>query len=85
MNENLERYRMPARVVAVVGAYFLYRLVADDRVIPGVMVGFGAMLVAWAAIDEITLQKRKRLSLLVVGSAILGLVLCGLGLYLTYR
>ena len=85
MNENWARYRIPARMVAAVAGYALYRTVVDDRVIPGAMVGVGAVLLAWSIIDEITLQKRERLGLMVVGSAILGLGLLGLGLYLTFR
>ena len=77
------RYRMPMRVAAVFVGYFVYRWVGDARVIPGAMVGIGAVLIAWSIIDEITLPKRSRLSLLEVGSAILGLGLLALGAYLT--
>lgn len=79
------RFRLPLRIAAVFGGYLLYRWVGDARVIPGVMVGFGMVLVAWAIIDEVTLIKGQRLGLLQVGSAILGLVLAGLGAYLTFR
>lgn len=85
MNENLARYRVPARVAAVLGGYLVYRGLGDDRVVPGLMAGLGAMLLAWSIIDEITLPKRERLGLLVVGSAILGLGLLGLGLFLSLR
>jgi hypothetical protein len=83
VNENLVRYRMPARVAAVVGGYVAYRWSSDDRIVPGLMVGAGAILLAWSIIDEITLPKRERLGLMVVGSAILGLGLLGAGLFLT--
>ena len=79
------RFRVPLRIAAVFAGYLLYRWVGDARVIPGVMVGFGAVLVAWAIIDQVTLIRGQRLGLLQVGSAILGLVLAGLGAYLTYR
>ena len=76
------RYRLPLRIGAGFVAYLLYRWVGDARVVPGVMVGLGAVLVAWAIIDELTLVRSQRLGLLQVGTAILGLVLVGLGAYL---
>lgn len=77
------RYRLPLRIAAVFVAYLLYRWVGDARVVPGMMIGLGAILVVWAIIDELTLVKSQRLGLLQVGTAILGLVLFGLGIYLT--
>ena len=77
------RFRLPARIGAVFIGYLLYRWAGDARVVPGVMVGLGATLLAWAIIDELTLVKSQRLGLLQAGTAILGLVLLGLGLYLT--
>ena len=78
------RFRMPARVAAVFIGYFIYRWVDDPRLFPSVFVGLGAVLVMWAVIDELTLVKRQRSSLMQVGSAILGLVLILLGAYLAF-
>ena len=64
--------------------YFAYRWVDDPRLFPGAFVGFGTVLVLWAVIDEVTLAKRQRLSMMQVGSAILGLVLVALGAYLAF-
>ncbi len=85
MKRDWARYRLPARMAAVLGGYLLYRALGDDRIIPGLMLGGGAMLVAWTVIDEVTLPRKERLSLMVVGSAVLGLGLVGLGLYLALR
>ena len=79
------RFRMPLRVAVVFAGYFLYRWVGDERVVPGAMVGFGAVLVAWSIVDQFTLVRQARLGLLQVGSALLGLGLLGLGVYLTLR
>lgn len=79
------RFRLPLRIAAVLVGYLLYRWVGDARVVPGAMVGLGAILVEWSIIDELTLVKGQRLGLLQVGSAILGLGLLGLGAYLTLR
>lgn len=85
MNADRLRYRIPARMAAAVGAYLLYRWALDDRVLPAAFLGVGALLVAWAAIEEVTVPPEGRYGLLVVGSTILGLGLVGLGIYLTLR
>ena len=85
MNHQRLRYRIPARTAAVIGSYLLYRWAVDDRILPAAFLGVGALLVSWAAIEEVTVPPDGRYGLLVVGSAILGLGLAGLGLYLTLR
>ena len=84
MNERL-RYRIPARMAAGVGAYVLYRWALDDRVLPAAFLGVGALLLSWAAIEEVTVPPQGRYELLIVGSALLGLGLIGLALYLLFR
>ena len=76
---------MPARIAAVLIGYLLYRWVWDDRIVPGLMVGAGFILVAWLAIDSFTRPRHERLQLLEVGSAVLGLGLLGVGAYLALR
>ncbi len=85
MNADRLRYRIPARMGAAVGAYLLYRWALDERVVPAAFLGVGALVTAWAAIEELTVPPEGRYELLVVGSAVLGLGLVGLGLYLTLR
>ena len=77
------RFRLPLRVAAVFVGYFLYRGVVDARIVPGAMVGIGAILLAWSVIDELTLVPNQRLGLVQVGSALLGIGLLGLGAFLT--
>jgi hypothetical protein len=79
------RFRVPLRIAAVFAGYLLYRWVGDARVVPGIMVAAGAILIVWAIVDELTLIRKQRLGLLQVGSAVLGLGLLGLGAYLTWR
>ncbi len=76
------RYRLPARVGAVFGAYLLYRWVGSEHLVPALLVGTGSLLVAWAAIDELMLPPRDTLGLMQVGTIALGLGLAGLGIFL---
>lgn len=80
-----ERYRMPARVAAIVLAYLLYRALLDDGVIGPAFVAFGAFLIAGSAIDRLTTSRHDRTELLTVGTVILGLGLLGIGIYLLVR
>lgn len=75
-----ERFRTPARIVALVVAYLIYRGIEDDRFAAGVFLGLGAWALSWTAIDSLTLRASRRLRLLQAGTTILGLGLVGLGL-----
>jgi hypothetical protein len=82
---RFERYRMAARIAAVLIGYLIYRWVGDDRVGPGIMVGIGFVLISWPVIDSFFRPRDERLQLLEVGSAVLGLGLLGVGAYLALR
>ena len=85
MNNERLRYRIPARMAAAVGAYLLYRWALDDRVVPAAFLGVGALLLSWAVIEEVTVPPEGRYELLTVSSAVLGLGLAGLAVYLLLR
>lgn len=80
-----ERYRMPARIAAVVLAYLLYGVLLEKRVFPPALVAVGAFLVAGNVIDRYTTSPHDRSHLLGAGTLILGLGLIGIGIYLLVR
>jgi hypothetical protein len=80
-----ERYRMPARIAAIVLAYFLYRALLEDAVMPPALAAFGAFLVTGVVVDRLTTSRHDRTELLEVGTVILGLGLLGIGIYLLVR
>ncbi len=80
-----EKLRVPLRVGAIVAAYVLYRLLAEDAVVGAALVGIGAMLVAFMLIDRWTLRRRDTSGLLQVGTTILGLALIAIGALVVLR
>ena len=55
-----ERYRRPARLVAIVIAYVVYRLPGDDRLTAGLLLGFGTLALLWTAVDALSLPETER-------------------------
>ncbi len=82
---RLERARIPLRALAVVAGYLFYRRLEPDGLVGAGFAATGAVLVAWTAIDRWTLRRRERMELLQTATAILGLGLLGLGVYLLAR
>jgi len=80
-----ERFRIPARIGAVLAAYGIYRLLAEDAIVGAALVGIGSMLVAFTLIDRWTLRRRETSGLLQVGTAILGLALIAIGAVVVLR
>ena len=76
---------MSARIGAVVVAYVVYRLLAEDHLAGAALVGVGGLALAGATIDRWTLWRHERSSLLTVGTIVLGLGLTGAGFYLLAR
>lgn len=79
------RGRIPMRIVAIVGAYLLYRVLEARHAAGAAFTGAGVGLLALMLIDRYTLWRHKPLGLLQVGATILGLGLLGIGLYLVAR
>lgn len=77
-----ERYRVPLRVGVIFASYALYFVLSDERVVPAVFLGLGALLLGLALVDRWTLRRPSRSGLLQVGMTILGIGLLGLGFYL---
>lgn len=75
-----ERYRIPLRVVVIVGAYALYFFLGDTDTMGAIFAGLGTLLIGLALVDRWTLRRDKRSGLLQVGMTILGLGLLGLGI-----
>ena len=75
------RYRIPARISAVFGAYVIYRFTGDERVVPALLLAGGFVLLAWAIVDRLTLGRHQQIVMLQAASAILGVGLIALGLF----
>ena len=80
-----ERYRIPARVIVVFLAYGLYLMLAGDGIVRALFVAVGTLLLAFAAIDRLTIRRQDRSQVLATGTIVLGLGLLGIGLYLVLR
>lgn len=80
-----ERWRMPLRVAAVVIAYVIYRLPGDDRLMAGVALGAGFLLVSFVVVDHLTLGAASRSRAAVVVRVLLGIALIALGSVLAVR
>lgn len=77
-----ERYRMFLRIVVVVVAYATYYLVQRDKLVPGVFVGFGVIAIGFSTVDRLTLWRRDRSEMMLVGATLLGVGLLAIGLFL---
>ena len=80
-----ERYRMFLRIVVVLVAYGAYLLVQREKLVPGVLVGFGVIAVGWATIDRLTRWSHDRSEMMLVASTVLGFGLAAIGLFLYLR
>jgi hypothetical protein len=80
-----ERMRMPLRVVVVVAAYLLGRVLAPDRVVARLMIWAGGVLLGWLVVDRATMWARERSGMMIAGATVLGLGLGGTGIYLAVR
>jgi hypothetical protein len=80
-----DRFRMVLRVVVVGAGYLVGWLLAPDRLVARYMIWAGIVLLGWLAVDRLTKWARERSGMMVAGTAILGLGLGGLGLYLDLR
>ena len=79
-----ERYRMFLRIVVVVLGYGAYLLVQREELVPGVIVGAGVIALGFSIVDRLTLWRRDRSELILVGTTLLGLGLLAVGLFLHF-
>lgn len=77
-----ERYRMFLRIVAVVAGYGAYLLVQREKLAAGVLVGAGVVVLGFSIVDRLTLWRRDRSELMLVGTTLLGLGLLAIGLFM---
>lgn len=77
-----ERYRMFLRILVVVIAYGAYFVVQRERLVPGVLVAAGVIALGFATVDRLTLWRRDRSEMMLVGGTILGIGLVAIGLFL---
>ena len=77
-----ERYRMFLRIVAVVVGYGAYLLVQREKLGAGVLVGAGVIALGFSMVDRLTLWRRDRSELMLVGTTLLGAGLLAVGLFL---
>lgn len=80
-----QRYRMFLRIAVVVSAYGVYLLVQREKLGAGILVGFGLIALGFSTVDRLTLWRRDRSELMLVGTTLLGLGLLGVGLFLYLR
>ena len=62
-------------------AYVIYRLPGDSaKVAPRIFLGIGVIALGWALVERLTVWRRNRSSLMLMGTSLLGLGFIGLGL-----
>lgn len=71
---------LPMRLAVLALAYGAYRAVEDDRFSSGVFIGFGALLIGYAIVTNLTTRRDQRSGMLQMGQSILGAGLVALGL-----
>jgi hypothetical protein len=72
-------------VVVVAAGYAAGWLLAPDRVAARLTIWAGVVLLGWLGVDYLTRWPRERTGMMIAGTTILGLGLCGAGLYLALR
>jgi hypothetical protein len=66
-----ERVRLPLRIASVVIGYLIYRLIGEP-VVGAFLIWVGFVALDWAIIEKVTTYRKDRLSMLLVGQALLG-------------
>ena len=80
-----QRFRMILRIVVVAAGYIVGYVIAPDRAEARVTIWLGIVLLGWLVVDRLTRWARERSGMMIAGTAILGLGLGGVGLYLALR
>ena len=80
-----ERYRMFLRIAVVVAGYGAYLLIQREKLMPGVLVGFGVIALGFATVDRLTRWSHDRSEMMLVATSFLGAGLLALGLFLYAR
>lgn len=79
-----ERIRLPLRIASVVIGYVIYRLVGEP-VVGAFLIWVGFVALDWAIIEKATTYRRDRLSMMLVGQALLGAGLVAAGAIAVWR
>lgn len=79
-----ERIRMPLRIASVVIGYFIYRIVGEP-VAGALLIWVGFVALDWAIIEQATTYRKDRLSMMIVGQALLGIGLLVAGALVVTR
>lgn len=66
-----ERIRLPLRIASVVIGYVIYRIVGEP-VAGALLIWVGFVALDWAIIEKATTYRKDRLSMMLVGQALLG-------------
>lgn len=80
-----ERYRMFLRILVVVAGYGAYLLVQREKLVPGIIVGFGIVALGFSTVDQLTRWSHDRSDMMLVATTLLGAGLLAVGLFLYVR
>jgi hypothetical protein len=79
-----ERVRLPLRIASVVIGYAIYRFIGDP-VVGAALIWVGFIALDWAIIEKVTTYRKDRLSMMLVGQALLGAGLMVAGALVVFR
>ena len=79
-----ERIRLPLRIASVVIGYVIYRVV-QPPLVGAALIGIGFVMVDWAIIEKVTTFRKDRMSMMLVGQALLGIGLLIAGALIAFR
>lgn len=79
-----ERVRLPLRIASVVIGYVIYRFIGDP-VVGAALIWVGFIALDWAIIEKVTTYRKDRLSMMLVGQALLGTGLIVAGALVVFR
>ena len=79
-----ERIRLPLRIASVVIGYVIYRIIGEP-VVGAFLIWVGFVALDWAIIEKATTYRKDRLSMMLVGQALLGVGLLDAGALVVFR
>ena len=80
-----EKFRMILRIAVVAFGYAIPLWLVPGRLVARLFIWAGIVLLGWLIVDRLTKWSRDRSGMMIAGTAILGLGLGAIGLYLALR